>query len=621
MPAKTPTHPELLPSPEVMEMLGYEYKNGKLYHFCHCGGKMRYRGKTKRMANAVREWNCGDCEDIGVKSYHRVPVPKELYPFFGIETPLESLFQNIFNTDIDTSSVENAPAISSTSANIPESTVEALKILDSFDNPIRWISWDGQMWALVSQAMKFLGIVTSSGVTKAINKNTWLQSDQHIRDTPSGKKLHQKFRQCVPIEDRSARIRSRILSPECVLAIALNGKSERAKQIQSIVKNQEDVICQPQKQVEPKTIESKPVELVATVETDVNTKPTATIPTDTLCLDRGNRDSTIQRLNSGQAIQVINSVKCLFWAQWNDAQWLTVQQLADFLQMDIRAVQLNLERFRDEFEGEYRKLDKGDLKCFKLSLTNSEFVSESLVHPKAPHVNIFSPQGVLRMAMISDSSVATKVRDAIIYITSNLPKVAESVAISARKADMVPTEDVAQLVIAEYFNKLSNEVTHIRSQLSNSVPTTQATNEYSYLPIKRINQACADIELPNMFGPNNEEIWIKWDGSEEVKILRPVLYAIFVDIHRRGKLTHIFSVGEGGIQTGRVSTSHERIKMLVERQYNFRVLYLPLEDEAFKLKSKRKEFESMLQNELKPLWDVLWDDQYKRQFKGEMTVQ
>lgn len=105
--------------------------------------------------------------------------------------------------------------------------------------------------------------------------------------------------------------------------------------------------------------------------------------------------------------QILNKVKALFFAVWQGVGRISRQQLADFYEVSIEAIDKNYQRCREEFRSDGVEVFSGKALSEVrdiLSLTSS-----------TPKETIYTPAGALRMGFIlRDSEVAKMVRTAAI---------------------------------------------------------------------------------------------------------------------------------------------------------------------------------------------------------------
>ena len=116
------------------------------------------------------------------------------------------------------------------------------------------------------------------------------------------------------------------------------------------------------------------------------------------------RDRSLTELRVQHSEQeILNKVKSLFFAVWQDVGRVSRQQLADFYEVSIVSIDKNYQRHKDEFDIDGVKVIRGkDLKYLrdKLSLSSS-----------SPQETVYTPSGALRMGFIlRDSEIAKNIR-------------------------------------------------------------------------------------------------------------------------------------------------------------------------------------------------------------------
>ena len=125
---------------------------------------------------------------------------------------------------------------------------------------------------------------------------------------------------------------------------------------------------------------------------------------DFLIESKSVRDESIAELKMQYSEeQVLNKIKVLFFAVWQDVGRVSRQQLADFYEVSVSTIDSNYQRNKEEFESDGVKvLRGGSLKDVRriMRLTS-----------KSPQETIYTPAGALRMGFIlRDSKVAKEVR-------------------------------------------------------------------------------------------------------------------------------------------------------------------------------------------------------------------
>ena len=122
------------------------------------------------------------------------------------------------------------------------------------------------------------------------------------------------------------------------------------------------------------------------------------------------RNNQLQRMTHDAAADVLGKVKALYFALWQGAGAATSEQIRQFYEVNIDAVEAALRRCRSEFEGDGIKTLKGkQLKEFK-QLSASEAESSN-----AASLTIWPPRAALRLGMmLQNSPVAKAVRTSLL---------------------------------------------------------------------------------------------------------------------------------------------------------------------------------------------------------------
>jgi len=123
---------------------------------------------------------------------------------------------------------------------------------------------------------------------------------------------------------------------------------------------------------------------------------------------RSARDEGLAKLKVQHSEQqILNKVKNLFFAVWQDVGRVSREQLADFYEVPVKTIDSNYQRSKDEFEVDGVGIFLGqDLKEIKEVLSLSSYSKQAIV---------YTPAGALRMGfLLRDSEVAKQVRTASI---------------------------------------------------------------------------------------------------------------------------------------------------------------------------------------------------------------
>lgn len=128
------------------------------------------------------------------------------------------------------------------------------------------------------------------------------------------------------------------------------------------------------------------------------------------------RENQLGGMPHQKAQTIIEKVKGLYFALWQGVGVATTEQMKEFYDVDIDAVESALRRYRDEFESDGLKTLKGkQLKDFKHA---SAAIAEA---SKISVLVTWTPRAALRLGMVlKDSAVAKAVRtsllDAVEYV-------------------------------------------------------------------------------------------------------------------------------------------------------------------------------------------------------------
>jgi len=128
------------------------------------------------------------------------------------------------------------------------------------------------------------------------------------------------------------------------------------------------------------------------------------------------RENQLGGMPHEKAQTIIEKVKGLYFALWQGVGVATTEQMKEFYDVDIDAVESALRRYRDEFESDGLKTLKGkQLKDFKHASVAAAEAS------KISQLVTWTPRAALRLGMVlKDSAVAKAVRtsllDAVEYV-------------------------------------------------------------------------------------------------------------------------------------------------------------------------------------------------------------
>jgi len=107
------------------------------------------------------------------------------------------------------------------------------------------------------------------------------------------------------------------------------------------------------------------------------------------------RDHQLERLSHERATEVLSKVKSLYFALWQGTGAATTEQVRQFYEVDIDAVEAALRRCRAELQSDGVKALKGKL------LKDFKHVSASKAETsKAPSLTIWTPRAALRLGKL-----------------------------------------------------------------------------------------------------------------------------------------------------------------------------------------------------------------------------
>jgi hypothetical protein len=125
------------------------------------------------------------------------------------------------------------------------------------------------------------------------------------------------------------------------------------------------------------------------------------------------RDGQLTQVSHDAASDVLSKAKALVFALWQGTGAATTQEMAEYYEVPVDAVESVLRRNRDELESDGVNTLKGsDLKAFRY---HSVKLTES---SKTARVTIWTPRAALRLGMLlRDSEVAKQVRNVLLDVT------------------------------------------------------------------------------------------------------------------------------------------------------------------------------------------------------------
>ncbi len=138
---------------------------------------------------------------------------------------------------------------------------------------------------------------------------------------------------------------------------------------------------------------------------------------------RAARDNQLAEMPHERAQIILNKVKALYFSLWRGTGTATTEQMREFYEVKIDAVEAALRRCRSEFQSDGVKALKGNqLKDFKhVSASEAET-------SKAPCLTIWTPRAALRLGMtLVDSEIAKAVRTSLLDAAESIPAAVEKV--------------------------------------------------------------------------------------------------------------------------------------------------------------------------------------------------
>lgn len=116
---------------------------------------------------------------------------------------------------------------------------------------------------------------------------------------------------------------------------------------------------------------------------------------------------------------VLNKVKALVFAVWEGKSLVTRNQLSDFYEVTVDAIDKNYQRCKNEFKKDGVKVFQGK--------TLKDARDKMSLSPKSSKETIYTAAGALRMGFIlRDSEVAKEVRTVVIQMIQGIGKVVDN---------------------------------------------------------------------------------------------------------------------------------------------------------------------------------------------------
>ncbi len=135
------------------------------------------------------------------------------------------------------------------------------------------------------------------------------------------------------------------------------------------------------------------------------------------------RDNHLAQMPHERAQSILNKVKALYFALWQGTGAATTEQMKEFYEVKIDAIEAALRRCRNEFQSDgVKTLKRRQLKEFK-QLSASEAESSN-----AASLTTWTPRAALRLGMVlQNSPVAKAVRTSLLDAAEAIPPAVEKV--------------------------------------------------------------------------------------------------------------------------------------------------------------------------------------------------
>ena len=133
------------------------------------------------------------------------------------------------------------------------------------------------------------------------------------------------------------------------------------------------------------------------------------------------RNEKLTALTQDSALDHLNKAKSLVMAMWQGTGAATTEQMADYYDVAIEAVQSCIKDNRDEFESDGLHVAKGkDLKALKnIVMSQKDITDLGNIH----RLTIWTPRAAIRLGMLlRDSAIAKQVRTLLLDLAELVPK-------------------------------------------------------------------------------------------------------------------------------------------------------------------------------------------------------
>ena len=133
------------------------------------------------------------------------------------------------------------------------------------------------------------------------------------------------------------------------------------------------------------------------------------------------RNEKLTALTQDTALDHLNKAKSLVMAMWQGMGVATTEQMADYYDVSVDAIESVIRRNKDELQSDGLKVLKGkELKEVVVILTESQ--------TRIPSLTIWTPRAALRLGMLlRDSEVAKQVRTVLLDLAQIVPQQQEHI--------------------------------------------------------------------------------------------------------------------------------------------------------------------------------------------------
>lgn len=161
------------------------------------------------------------------------------------------------------------------------------------------------------------------------------------------------------------------------------------------------------------------------------------------------RNDRLITTSSQEAENILNKVKQIFFSVWNENEWMTAKQVAEFYEVPEETINTNFKRHKDEFYCDGVTLLRG------IDLSDARFIMN--LASKTSSVNLFPPRAVMRMGFIlRDSEVAKKVRSAALDMIEAIPHLVTTLKLECLNSFKEPPLGSKEKPITEITDEIKN---------------------------------------------------------------------------------------------------------------------------------------------------------------------